>query len=358
MSHPTHPEPSGSRPRAFDTTSKLVAGVIGLLSVIAGLALGLSNPFLNRATSAEGALIDMLFSITLGIATTIFVIVQGFLLYSIVRFSRKPGDESDGLPIRGHTMLEVVWTAIPALVVVFIGIFSGRVLADIERPKEDALVVEVKGIQYAWQFYYPEYDLTTTELHIPVDQQILLKLRSDDVIHSFWVPEFRIKKDVLPDRVTEMYITGTEPGAYPIVCTELCGAGHALMRSQVIVQSAADYKTWIASQVTEAAAAASGAPGPRAKGRQLFIQNGCDACHTLSDAKAAGTIGPNLDGIGTHAGEHVHGQSAEDHLRLAIVDPNDYVAEGYPADLMPQDYGLRIPEQDLAELVKYLMEMK
>lgn len=358
MAHPTHPEPAGNRPRAFDATSKLAAGVIGLLSVIAGFALGLGNPFLNRAASAEGALIDRLFSVTLGVTTTVFVIVQGFLLYSIVRFSRKSGDESDGLPIRGHTKLEVAWTAIPAIVVVFIGILSYQVLADIERPKGDALVVEVTGIQYAWEFYYPEYDLTTTEMHIPVDRQIQLKLRSEDVIHSFWVPEFRIKKDVMPNQVTETYITGAEPGAYPIVCTELCGAGHALMRAQLIVESDAEYRTWIASQKAEAAAAAAAAPESRAKGREIFLQNGCDACHALSDAQAVGTLGPNLDTIGAHAGEHVHGQSTEDHLRLAIVDPNDYVAPGNAADIMPQDYGLRISEQDLAELVKYLMEMK
>jgi cytochrome c oxidase subunit 2 len=356
MSHLSHPEPSGSRPRAFDTTSKLAAGVIGLLSVLAGLAMGIGNPFLNRAASAEGALIDALFSIILGITTTVFVIVQGFLLYSIVRFRRRPGDESDGLPIRGNTRLEVAWTAIPAIAVVFIGILSYQVLAAIERPRGDALIVEVKAVQYAWEFYYPEYDLTTTELHVPADQQVLLRLRSEDVIHSFWVPEFRIKKDVMPDRTTETYITGAELGAYPVVCTELCGAGHALMRSKLVVQSDADFKTWIAGQ--KAGAAAAGASESRAMGRQLFVQNGCDACHTLRDAKAAGTYGPNLDDIGAHADDHVPGQSAEDYLRLAITKPNDHVVEGYAANIMPQDYGLRIPEQDLAELVRYLMEMK
>ncbi len=358
MAHPNHPDPADNRPRAFDATSKLAAGVIGILSVIAGIALGLGNPFLNRAASTEGALIDRLFSVTLGVATTVFVIVQGFLLYSIVRFNRKPGDESDGLPIRGHTKLEVVWTAIPAIVVVFIGILSYQVLADIERPKGDALVVEVKGIQYAWEFYYPEYDLTTTELHIPVDRQVQLKLHSEDVIHSFWVPEFRIKKDVMPNQVTETYITGTKPGAYPIVCTELCGAGHALMRGQLVVESDAEYRTWIADQKAGVTAAAAAAPESGAKGRELFNQNGCNACHALSDAQAMGAIGPNLDHIGTQAEGQVPGQSAEDYLRLAIVKPNDYVAPGNMADIMPQDYGLRIPEQDLAELVKYLMEMK
>ncbi len=358
MSHSTHSDTTGDRPRAFDAASKLVAGIIGLLAVVAGLVVGLNNPFLTRAASVEGSRIDTLFSITLGMATVVFVIVQGFLLYGIVRFARQPEDESDGLPIRGHTKLEVFWTAVPAIVIVIIGILSYQVLADIERPKQDALVVEVKAFQYAWQFYYPEHDITATELHIPVDRQVLLRMRSNDVIHSFWVPEFRIKKDVMPDRVTETYITGTKLGTYPIVCTELCGAGHAIMRSQVIVQSDADYKAWIASQKTEAEAATRGTPDPLAAGRRLFNQYACNACHVLTDARAAGVIGPNLDGIGSRAGSIVPGQSAEEYLRLAIVKPNDHIAEGYPANLMPQDYGLRMSEQDLAEVVRYLLEMK
>lgn len=358
MSHLSRPNASGSQPPAFDRTSKLVAVVIGLLSVIAGLAMGLRNPFLHRVASAEGARIDTLFNITLGITTTIFVIVHGFLLYAILRFSRRRGDESDGLPFRSHTLLEAAWTAIPALVVVFIGILSYQVLADIERPSKDALVVEVKGVQYAWEFRYPDAGLTTSELHIPLNRQVLLKLHSDDVIHSFWVPDLRIKKDVMPDRVTRMNITGIEPGAYPIVCTELCGAGHAIMRAQLVVESDAEFQAWIAGQQSAAAAAASGAPDVRTRGRLIFTQNGCDACHTLDDAGAAGTFGPDLSDIAAHAATHVPGQSAEEYLRLAITKPNAFVDEDYPPDVMPQDYGLRISEPDLAELIKYLMEMK
>lgn len=358
MSHSTHSERSDNQPRAFDTTSKLVAGVIGVLAVVAGLVMGLNNPFLRNAASAEGARIDTLFSITLGMAAVVFVVVQGFLIYSIVRFSRQPGDESDGLPIRGHTNLEIFWTAIPAIVVVIIAILSYQVLADIERPQEDALVIEVKAFQYAWQFYYPTDDVTSTEMHIPQDRQVLLRMRSNDVVHSFWVPEFRIKKDVMPDRVTETYITGTKAGTYPIVCTELCGAGHAIMRAQLVVQSDANFKAWIASQKTEAATIASGTPDPLARGRQLFNQYGCNACHVLGDARAVGVLGPALNDIGARAGAMVPGQSAEEYMRLAIVKPNDYIAEGYPANLMPQDYGLRMPEQELAEMVNYLLEMK
>ncbi len=358
MSQAPGPEAPGRQPVMFDTTSRLVAIVIGVVAVVAGLVLGISNPFLNRSVAAEGLAIDRLFGLTLGIATVVFVIVQGFLLYSVIRFGRQPDDDTDGPPVRGNTKLEFFWTVIPALTIFFIGFTSYQVLANIEKPQADALIVEVKGIQFAWQFYYPEQDVTSTELHIPVDRQVHLKMRSNDVIHSFWVPDMRIKKDVMPDRVTETFITGTEPGAYPIVCTELCGAGHAVMRAQLIVEQDADFRAWLASQQTTATQAASAAADPLAAGRQLFNNNGCNACHTLADAGAAGALGPKLDGFNAVAGSRVPGQSAEEYTHESIVKPNAHVVEGFPANLMPQDYGLRIAKQDLDKLVSYLLSTK
>jgi cytochrome c oxidase subunit 2 len=335
-----------------------VAIVIGILAVVAGLVVGLNNPLLRNATSVEGDAIDRLFSLTLGIATVVFVIVQGFLIYSIVRFGRRAGDDTDGPPMHGNTRLEFIWTVVPALTIFFVGFVSYGTLAAIERPQSNALAVEVKGFQFAWQFYYPEFDVTSAELHIPTDRQIHLKMRSNDVVHSFWVPEMRIKKDVMPDRVTETFITATEPGSYPIVCTELCGAGHAVMRSSVVVQSDAAFRAWVESQNTTAEAAAQAASDPLAKGRQVFNNAGCNACHVLGDAKAVGVVGPTLEGIGTAAANREPGKSAEEYLHQSIVKPNEFVVEGYPANVMPQDYGQRLSEQDIDALVKYLVEMK
>lgn len=341
---------------SFDAAGKVVAVLIGVVSVAAGIVVGLNNPFLSRAASSEGAAIDALFSLMLGIATTIFIIVQGFLLYAIVRFGGATGEEGDGPPIRGNARLEVLWTAIPAIIVVFIAIFSYRVLADIERPKGDELVVEVTARQYAWEFYYPEHDLKSPDLHIPLDRQVLLKLRSADVIHAFWVPEFRIKKDAMPDRVTEMRITGTQVGVYPIVCTELCGAGHAIMRAQLIVQPAAEYEAWVASTLAAKGRMAT-AGDPLAYGRQLFVIYGCNACHVLTDAGAAGVLGPSLNGIGSRAETTVAGQSAEVYIRKAIVQPNEYLVPNYQP-IMPQDYGQRMSEAELNALITYLLSQK
>jgi len=357
MSQPTQSNAPGDQ-RAFDNTSKLVAIAIGVLAGVAGIVVGIVKPFLSDAASTQGVLIDTLFGITLGVATAVFVIVQGFLLYSIIRFGRQEGDETDAVPVRGNVRLEIVWTAVPAVVILFIGLLSYQVLAEIEQPKADQLTVEVKAIQYAWQFYYPEQDITTSELHIPLDRQVHLKLRSQDVIHSFWVPAFRIKKDVMPDRVTETYITGSELGTYPVVCTELCGAGHSVMRSQVVVESDADFQEWLASQgVAKQQAAAAAAADPLAAGKQAFNVYGCNACHALTSAGAVGALGPKLDGIGTRAGTTVAGQSAEEYIKASILKPAAHMAPGF-ADLMPKDYELRVTPADLDALVKYLMEEK
>lgn len=359
MSHSTPSNQPDGGAQLFDTTSKLVVMVIGVVAIVTGIVVGITNPFLSQAASAEGAMIDALFSIILAIAAVIFVIVQGLLLYSIIRFGRQPGDDTDGPPIRGNTRLEVLWTAVPAIIVVFIALFSYRVLADIEKPRADELVVEVTALQYVWQFYYPGQDITTSELHIPIHRQVRLKLRSNDVIHSFWVPDFRIKKDAMPGRVTETFITGDTLGTYPIVCTELCGAGHAVMRSQVVVESDANFQEWLASQgVAKQQAAQAAATDPLAAGRQAFVTYGCNACHVLADAGAVGQIGPALDDIGSRAGAAVAGQSAEEYLRAAILKPSDFVVSGYPANIMPQDYGLRMSDADLIALVAYMLAQK
>ncbi len=357
MSHQASRSTNEPEAKAFDSTSKVAALVIGIIAAIAGIAMGSVNPFLRQAVSTQGALIDALFSVLIGLATTVFVIVQGLLLYSIVRFARAPEDESDGPAIRGNTQLEVFWTAIPALLVVGVAILSYQVLVEIDRPAADRLTVEVTGRQFSWEFYYPDYDIKANELHIPLGRQVNLRLTSADVNHAFWVPEMRIKKDAMGDRITEANITGTELGTYPIVCAELCGAGHALMRSQVIVESGPDFQTWTQTQIGAKQRTSAAAADPAAYGRQLFTQSGCNACHKLADAGAAGMAGPALDGLGGRAGATVPGQSAEDYIRTSIVKPTAYVVPNFQP-IMPGDYGQRLSQQEIDAMVKYLLGQK
>jgi cytochrome c oxidase subunit 2 len=357
MSHQASQRATEPQVRAFDSSAKLAAIVIGAVAVVAGVVMGVANPFLSDAVSSQGALIDTLFSVLLGIATAVFVLVQGFLLYAIVRFAREPDDDGDGLPIRGNTKLEVLWTAIPAVIVVGISIYSYRILVDIDRLQPDHIKVDVIGRQFSWEFYYPDYDVKTSELHIPLGRQARLRITSADVNHAFWVPQMRMKKDAVGGKITETTLTGTELGVYPVVCAELCGAGHAVMRSQVVVESGSDFQNWIQSQVGAKQRGAAAAADPVAYGRQLFNQYGCNACHKLTDAAAAGMVGPNLDGMGSRAGVTVPGQSAEEYLRTAIVRPNAHLVPNYQP-VMPGDYGQRMTEQEIEAMVQYLLGQK
>jgi cytochrome c oxidase subunit 2 len=362
MTHETSSQsvPGPSRPRVVDSASKLFFVVLGILAVASGIVMGVWNPFMSNAASVQGTNIDILFGVALGVGTAIFVIVEGTLIYSIVRFGREPGDESDGPPIRGNVPLEVFWTAIPGVTVVFLALFSYQILSRLDQLQPDALNVEVIAQQFVWQFYYPDADVTTSELHLPLNRQAHLKMRSNDVIHSFWVPQFRMKKDVLPDRITETLLTPTELGTYPIVCAELCGPGHALMRANLVVESAADFENWLAMQQgakERPTPSAAGASETIAQGRQVFIQSGCGGCHTLKDANTTGQVGPDLDGIGTAAASIVPGQTAEEYIRTSILQPSAHIVSGYQP-IMPGSYNTMLSEVQLNALVQYLLAQK
>jgi cytochrome c oxidase subunit 2 len=183
------------------------------------------------------------------VASVVFSLVMSFLGYSVFAFRRRPGDMEDAAPVRGHLGLEIAWTVIPLVVVVGLAIWGTVVLLDIKgQPGQDELVVEVTGVQWAWSFDYPEYGINSAELVLPLDRQALLHIRSTDVIHSFWVPEFRIKIDAIPGVLNEARTTPTEMGDYTAYCSELCGTAHAYMTAPVRVLEPSEFEAWVAEQ--------------------------------------------------------------------------------------------------------------
>ncbi len=310
------------------------------------------NPLMPPAAAREATAIDTLFNFMLGIAVAIFLLVQITLLYFAIRYRRRDGDDEDGMPVEGNNALEIVWTAIPAAIVLTLAILSYRTFVNLRTPGRDALVVEVTGRQFQWQFYYPEEDIRTADtLRVPVNRPLNFRLTSLDVVHSFWVPNFRLKRDAMPGLITDMWATATTVGQYPIVCAELCGAGHSTMRGTIEVLSRADFNAWVEAEKAKTVDTSD----PIAYGRSLFVKNGCGGCHTLTDAKAVGQIGPNLDGIGSRADEA--------YIRQSIVDPNAVIAEKCPAgpcqaNLMPQNFGQILTEAELNALVTYLYSQK
>ena len=338
----------------------LWAAVLGVLATIAGVAIVLAIDWFPVPASTAAGDIDTLYDVLLIVSVAIFMLVMTVAIYSVWAFRVKPGDTRDGAPIHGSTRLEILWVTVPLVIVSVLAGYGWIVLDDIEAKKADELVVEVSGQQFAWTFAYPELDgLQTNQLVLPVDRPVHFKIGTEDVLHSFWVPEFRLKSDAVPGITTTVRLTPNRLGSYPVVCAELCGIGHATMRQTVRVVSAADFDGWVdrqrASKVDGGVDDAGG--DPVAAGRQLFTDSGCNACHTLADADATGSAGPSLDDLAAQADRlgGREGLTPAEYVENSIVDPNAIVVEWYQPDLMPTDYGDRLTPAQLKTLVDYLL---
>ncbi|HEV2952371.1 MAG TPA: cytochrome c oxidase subunit II [Actinomycetota bacterium] len=323
-----------------------------LVGVAVGAALALVAlliPWLPDAASEQAGIIDSVYWLVTVICVAIFAIVAGVAVYAIYKFRARPDDLDDGSPIHGHTGLEIVWTLVPTALVTLIAVYSGVALAKAENLPEDAghRVVRVTGEQFAWSFTYPDVELengqplTTGELVLPVDEAVEFLITSKDVLHSFWVPEWRMKQDAVKGVTTRTVVEPTKVGTYNVVCTELCGLGHAIMRSQARVLSAQDFDAWVAEQRRLAA------EGGAVQGESLFAAQ-CGSCHALADAGTQGQVGPDLD-------ESLAGQD-EAFVRESILNPNASIAEGFQPDVMPQNYGELFTEEQVDGLVEYLLE--
>jgi len=226
--------------------AKMLAATVAMTVVISAVMVPINWNGQEASTAAPK--IDELLSVMIVLSSFVFSLVMVMLFYALWKFKAKPGDESDGEPIHGNTRLEVAWTVIPTIIVLFGAGYSWSVLSDIEEPDKDPLIVDVFSQQYAWSFGYPGKGnaFSEGELHVPLDRQVHFKMHALDVIHSFWVPEWRIKKDNVPGITTTAIVTPDKPGTYDLICTELCGFGHAAMRAKVVVEPPARFREWVA----------------------------------------------------------------------------------------------------------------
>jgi cytochrome c oxidase subunit 2 len=230
--------------------------VVAAIVAAATTAVAVLIPWLpvNAAEERDG--IDFTFWLATGICIFIFAVVCSAILFAVWKFRARADDDTDGPPIHGHTGLEIAWTAVPALLVTTIAIAASIVLTQNSNAGSNPLRVNVLAQQFAWQFEYvngPAAGTTVSTLRLPLGRTVELSLRSRDVIHSFWVPEFGQKMDALPwidesPHPTKLPITPTKVGTFPIICTELCGLGHSLMRSKVVVMLPREFNAWARSQ--------------------------------------------------------------------------------------------------------------
>jgi cytochrome c oxidase subunit 2 len=262
---------------------------IGVLLALASLWYGQNHHLLPEAAANSAPLFDSLFNSTITIATGIFLVVEGVLLYCVIRYRKRRGDHGDGDPSHGNVLLEIVWTAVPALIILWLGLASidvyqaiyggtnvgghmhaamgmgsseeakagepGYAYTPVVLPGKEMgqpdLVVQVQGMQYGWLFTY-ESGLVTSELHLPLNRRVRLNMTALDVNHAFWVPQFRLKQDLIPGRETHLEFVPTQLGTYPIICAELCGPYHGVMATQLIVERPEDFERWQQEQLLAA----------------------------------------------------------------------------------------------------------
>src|SRR5215211_9478783 len=338
---------------------------IGALASICGIALGLLIDWFPTAGSEEAGPIDTLWDVLLIISVPIFVLVQTVVLYSVWQFRVRPGEElKDGPPIHSNTRLEVIWTAVPAVILVLLCSYAYAVLRDIETAEANEMKVRVVGEQFTWTFYYPGQnggkEVASNQLYLPKDKAVRFDVQAKDVLHDFWVPAFRQKIDAVPGITTRVRVKPTKTGTFPVVCAELCGLGHAVMRQSAHVVPPGEFDKWLADlrakgrpggEAAGGEQAAGGGGGAAPDGKALFtgVQPACGSCHTLADAGATGTIGPNL-------GEVLKGKDAA-FIQKSIEDPSAEVEKGFQDGIMPNNYADTLKPEEIKALTDYLVEV-
>ena len=331
----------------------IVAGILVVL-VTALLIFGAGQVrLLPEAASAQAQPIDRMFTLEFLVIAFLFSLILVFLVYSIIVFRRKKGDMIDARHIKGSPRLEIVWTVLPLITVFAFAFMGSQALAETQRVDPDALVVDAVGSQWSWRFDYPGLGISSTELRLPVDKQVLLRLSSMDVIHSFWVPEFRVKQDALPggkEFVRQLRITPTTQGEYKVRCAELCGLNHYSMEAPVIVMAAADYEAWAAEEAGLSA-------DPVERGQKWYETYGCKACHSLDGSPL---VGPTWKGVYGSEEKLTDGSTAivdDAYLIESIRSPAVKIVDGFQ-NLMPAAIAASMTDQQILDVIEFIKSLK
>jgi len=332
----------------------IVAVLVAVSTVLVNLLLQ-NIGLLPVEASTQATIIDRLFNTHFLVISFLFSLIVVFLVYSLVVFRRRKEDaQQEGKFFKGSTRLEVLWTILPLGTVIYFSYLGSLSLAETRRVDPQALEVKVIGRQWSWTFEYPEFGIVSDTLQLPVNRQVLLKMTSEDVIHSFWVPEFRVKQDLLPGEnlVKELRITPTIIGSYKVRCAELCGTLHAYMEGPVVVVSDVDFQAWVDEEVKLLNA------DPATRGERVSKQNGCLACHSVDGTRL---VGPSWLGLYESQRELADGTTvvADDaYLLNSIIKPNAHVVAGYPPGVMPQSYVDSLSETQLSDIIAFIKTLK
>ena len=295
-------------------------------------------PLFPPQASTMAGRVDALYWFMVTASGLICLGVFGAMLVFIVRYRRRPGNEL-GRRVTGTTPIELTWTLVPLGLAMIPFVWGATIYLDMARPPDDSLEIYVVAKQWMWKAEHPEGQSEIDELHVPIGRPIKLTMTSQDVIHSFFVPDFRIKADVLPGRYTTTWFEATRPGEYHLFCAEYCGTEHSRMTGRVVAMQPADYATWLQGGPTQS---------PAQQGRKLFEQLGCIACHETG-------IAPNLQSVFGQPVKLSDGQTVtadENYIRESILDPTAKIVAGYQP-IMPSFAG-RVNDEQILQLIAYI----
>lgn len=336
---------------------KHIIGVIVFIAVLTALAWawlgkGFDQLFPARA-SEEAFYVDRLFGIQLYVILFLFALIIGFMLYSIIFFRQKAGDSGYGKFFHGNSTLEILWTIVPLGIVLYIGALGAQYLNKLTASEPNELYVRVIGSQWNWRFDYPDYGISSSELFLPQNRQTNFEITSIDVIHSFWVPEFRLKQDAVPGQMFSLRLTPTETGSYTVRCAEICGTDHAYMLASVTVMTPDDFDQWLNTQ-TEPREGPQDLESDIQRGEEVARLNGCFKCHTVDGSEGDGPTWLGLymsDAILTDGTTVV---VDDEYLRRSILDPRADIVAGFEDVDMPLNFAAALSDEDLDAVVDFI----
>mgnify|MGYP001169989193 CR=1 FL=1 len=324
--------------------------VMAVLTYVSLNVAGVATQMHPIEASAQSISIDWLWNWEIKAISFLFALIIMPMIYSMLIFRRKKGDVTDAEHVEGNTTLEITWTVIPLFAVLALAYMGAYSLGETRRIDPNAMIIKVKAQQFVWTFEYPDTGIFSKELHLPVNQQVVLQMESADVIHSFWVPEFRIKQDVVPGRVTEYRITPILVGSYKVRCSELCGASHYSMEGPVIVNTQADYNSWIAEQKAIVAASQT----PEGLGQLLTVKNGCIGCHSVDGTKMTGPTWFGLFGTKVDLVDGTSLTADDAYLSESILDPKAKLVTGFSPVMPP----FKLTDAEIANIIAYIKTLK
>ncbi len=285
-----------------------------------------------------------------------FVLISAVLVAFAIKYRRKSEDQETAY-ITHNRLIEVIWTVIPSVLLMVIFVWGWVAFKELRTPPPEAIEVNVSAKQWLWEFEYFTGKKSLNELFVQQNKPVRLIMRSDDVLHSFFVPQFRVKQDILPGTYTQLWFTPTKVGTYDILCAEYCGSGHSKMLAKVNVLSPESFARWEkGDELEDGVSVAAISIPPAERGKNLYSQRGCLACHSIDGTEVIGPTFKNLFGKMEILEDDSSVLVDENYLRESIYEPQAKMVKGYPPN-MPSFKGI-LSEEEVTALIEYIKTVK